>query len=272
MGARFILLALVSSGLLATGCGRSLCRREPSPRGYGSGGPTYSLPPQNIPDGPGPPPSGSGPGPAPRSRANTGAELLLPESAQPNGKAKSDYSDPTLAPFDSAPPPRGKDTINPDPPVSKTLKPQSPKAFGISGFATVKEGVSTGLRPEIEGLDWLRAKGYKTVVYLRTPTDDDTTDRRQAEKRDLKFVSWEVTPEGINKAFVDDFNQLIGDTASRPVFVYSREGNFSASIWYLHLRTAEFLTHDEAKLRASQLGLTNEQNEYFKAAVKHSSP
>ena len=270
MGKRVFLMALVSGSLLAAGCGRSLCRREPSPRGYGSGGPTYSLPPQNIPDGPAPPPPGS----STRNRPSGGAELLLPESLPPGGKPKSEYLDP-MGPAPSGatpPPPPGKETINPDPPVSKTLKPQTPNAFGISGFATVKEGVSTGLRPEIEGLDWLRSKSYKTVVYLRAPSDDDTTDRRQAEKRDLKFVSWEVTPEGINKAFVDEFNQLIGDTAARPVFVYSREGNLAGSVWYLHLRTAEFLTHEEAKVRVSQLGLSNEQNDYFKAAVKHLNP
>ena len=77
MGKRVFLMALVSGSLLAAGCGRSLCRREPSPRGYGSGGPTYSLPPQNIPDGP-PPPSS-----AARNRPSGGAELLLPESLPP---------------------------------------------------------------------------------------------------------------------------------------------------------------------------------------------
>jgi hypothetical protein len=38
--------------------------------------------------------------------------------------------------------------------------------------------------------------------------------------------------------------------------------------WYLHLRTAEFLTHDEARLRAARLGLTDEKSDLFRAAVK----
>ncbi|WP_020468855.1 fused DSP-PTPase phosphatase/NAD kinase-like protein [Zavarzinella formosa] len=267
MSVRLSLIAMFTGSLLLTGCGRSLCHRDSPPRGYGSGGPGYTIPPQNLPDSPPPPLP-----PVPRARSNSGgAELLLPESMGPAAKSKSEYFDSSSA-APSAPPPKAKESINPDPPVSAILKPQKPIAVGIAGFAKVKDGVSTGLRPEIEGLDWLKSKGYKTVVYLRTPTDDDTTDRRQAEKRELKFVSWEITPEGFGKAFVDEFNQLIGDTEARPVFVYARDGNFAASVWYLHLRTAEFLTHEEARLRASQLGLVNEQNEYFRAAVKHLTP
>lgn len=268
---RLVIFCCLLVGMLNSGCGRSLCRREPTPRGYGSGGPTYSLPPQNIPDGPIPPP----PSGAPRSRSNRGAELLLPETAAPADRPKSEFLDPTSKSGETTPPPpapSSKETINPDPPITKILKPTPQKASGISGFVSVKDGVTSGLRPEIEGLDWLKSKDYKTIVYLRAPSDDDTTDRRQAEKRDLKFVSWEITPEGINKSFVEEFNQLIGESNSRPIFVYGRDSNFVASIWYLHLRTAEFLTHDEAKLRASQLGLSNENNEYFKAAVKHTTP
>lgn len=257
MTARLPLIAMTAGCLLLSGCGRFFHRRDNPPRGYRDGGPAYSLPPQNIPDGP--PPIG----PVPRTG---GVELLTPEPMRPG--AKSDY----FAPPESAPPSNASDPINPDPPTSKSFKPAPAPAYGIAGFAKVKDGVNTGLRPEIEGLDWLQAKGYKTVVFLRTPAEDDTTDRRQAEKRDLKFVSWEVTPEGLSKAFVDEFNQVVGDTAGRPIFVYAKDGNTAAAVWYLHLRTAEFLTHDEARLRASQLGLTNEQSPYYQAAVKLQSP
>jgi len=264
MTARLPLIAMTAGCLLLSGCGRFFHRRDNPPRPCRDGGPAYSLPPQNIPDGPppiGPVPRTGGVDPVPRTG---GVELLTPEPMRPG--AKSDY----FAPPESAPPPKASETINPDPPVTKSFKPApapAPAAFGIAGFARVKDGVSTGLRPEIEGLDWLRSKDYKTVVFLRTPAEDNTTDQRQAEKRDLKFVSWEVTPEGLNKFFIEEFNRVIGDTGGRPVFVYSKDGNTAAAVWYLHLRTAEFLTHEEARLRVAQLGLTDEQSPYFKAAV-----
>ncbi len=264
MTARLPLLAMTAGCVLLCGCGRYFHRRDNPPRGYGSNGPAYTLPPQNIPEGP--PPIG----PVPRGSGG-GVELLTPEPMTPGGKSTSDFfAPPEVSP--SAPPPKPSESITPEPLISKSFKPAPAPALGIAGFAKVKEGVSAGLRPEIGGLDWLRAKEYKTVVFLRKPADDDTTDRRQAEKRDFKFVSWEVTPEGISKAFIDEFNQLIGDSASRPMFVYATDGNLAAAVWYLHLRTAEFLTHDEARLRAASLGLTDDQTAYFQAAVKLLTP
>jgi hypothetical protein len=61
---------------------------------------------------------------------------------------------------------------------------------------------------------------------------------------------------------------VIGDTRARPAFVYGQDPQTAAVVWYLHLRTAEFLTHDEARVRAARLGLTDEKSDLFKAALK----
>jgi protein tyrosine phosphatase (PTP) superfamily phosphohydrolase (DUF442 family) len=139
---------------------------------------------------------------------------------------------------------------------------------GIREFSTIKEGVAAGQRPEIEGLDWLKSKGYKTVVYIHGPNEDDTTDRRQAERRELKFISLPLTPETLDEKWLEEFNRLVGDTGSRPVFLYDRDGTLAGPVWYLHFRTAEFLTHDEAKVRANRLGL-KEGTPMADAAMKH---
>jgi protein tyrosine phosphatase (PTP) superfamily phosphohydrolase (DUF442 family) len=161
-----------------------------------------------------------------------------------------------------------------DPPALDSVPPVEPKkipaerAAGIDEFTQVKEGVAAGHRPTLDGLDWLKAKGYKTVVHVRRPADADDADRRQVEKRDMKFVSLTVTPETLNQEWVDEFNKVVGDTAGRPVFVYGQDPATAAVAWYLHLRTAEFLTHDEARVRARRLGLADETSDLFKAALK----
>jgi protein tyrosine phosphatase (PTP) superfamily phosphohydrolase (DUF442 family) len=84
----------------------------------------------------------------------------------------------------------------------------------------------------------------------------------------MTFVSLLATPETLTQAWVDEFNRVIGDTASRPIFVYARDPSAAGAVWYLHLRTAEFLTHDEARVRAARLGLKDETSEMFQAALK----
>ena len=149
------------------------------------------------------------------------------------------------------------------------LKPASPTevAIGITDFTPVR---TAWHRPAatLGGLDWLKAAGYKTVVYLRGSKDDDTTDRRQVERRDMKFVSLLVTPETLTPTWLEEFNQLVGDTGSRPIFIYATDPQVAGATWYLHLRTAEFLTHDEARVRAGRLGRIDEKSELFQAAIK----
>jgi hypothetical protein len=59
---------------------------------------------------------------------------------------------------------------------------------------------------------------------------------------------------------------------ARPVFVYGQDPQTAAVAWYLHMRTAEFLTHDEARVRAQQLGLTDDKSDLFRAALKVAPP
>jgi protein tyrosine phosphatase (PTP) superfamily phosphohydrolase (DUF442 family) len=284
MSARRLIPLLALGCALLAGCRHNRCHRDP-PRP--SCPPAGSLiPPAGIPDGPPPlsptprgfsPAPGSGFAPAPGNGGN-GAELLLPQQIPP-GKSRSEYPRPPAAPRrgailgdpDYVEQPKILDAETPKDAGTAPAEKRSPgpdTLVGIAEFIQVKDGVSTGLRPTIDGLDWLKTQGYKTVVYLRRPGDDDTTDRRQVERRGMKFVSLEMSPEKLTKAWIDTFNETVGRSADRPVFVYSRETSAAAAVWYLHLRTAEFLTHDEARVRARRLGLKDEQSDMFQAALK----
>src|SRR5262249_36443259 len=113
---------------------------------------------------------------------------------------------------------------------------------GIPDYTTVKDKVAAGRRPpRDEGLDWLRAHGYKTVLSLRAPGEDDNADRRQIEKHGLKYLSLEVSPLTMSRELVDTFNRLIADSSSYPLFVCDKEGALTGALWYMHFRTVETL-------------------------------
>lgn len=263
MATRALLLSIALGCALLPGCRHPWKRQPPPPCPPGGD----MIPPVGIPDGP--PPIGAVPrGVAP----GNGSELILPQSPPPV-RGRSEY--PRVVPAD----PRGATLGDPDyferprvvpagPPVEEKRNGATETPIGIGEFAQVKDGVSAGQRPTIEGLDWLKSKGYKSVVYLRGPKDDDTTDRRQVERREMKFVSLFVTPELLTLQWVEEFNQLVGETASHPMFVYATDSQVAGTAWYLHFRTAEFLTHDEARVRAGRFGRIDENSELFQAAVK----
>jgi len=268
MRARTLIVMFALGSLLLSGCLNS-SRRNP-PRTYQQG---MAIPPTNIPIGP--PPMAPVPGKQPPPPAAAGGEWLEPQDPPP-GKSKSEY--PKKIPADKpgvqlgepdyVERPKDLDNESPkaDPVEPKKAEPIE-GAKGIAGFIQVKDGVSAGQRPEIEGLDWLKTNGYKSIVYVRKAGDDDTTDRRQVEKREMAYVDLAVTPGTFTQVWMEEFNRVVGDSKTRPIFVYGDPATVGA-VWYLHLRMAEFLTHDEARIRASQLGLTDEKSEMFQAALK----
>ena len=122
-------------------------------------------------------------------------------------------------------------------------------------FAVVKEGVASGQKPFAEGLNWLREKGYRTVLHLRLPGADDTAARRQFEAKGFRYLSLEVSPQTLNRETVDQFNRIVGDPANLPLFVYDRDSSLAGGLWYLHGRIVGGLPNDKATAEAARLGL-----------------
>src|SRR5262249_48967695 len=135
--------------------------------------------------------------------------------------------------------------------------------------------VASGLKPLLDGLDWLQAAGYRTVLHVRLPGTDDSADRREVEKRGLKYLSLEVSPQTLSQAAVEQFNRTIGDPANYPLFVYDRDGMLAGGLWYLYFRTAERQTDDAARTQANRLGLkeaaTDEHRAMWLAIQKYLS-
>ena len=147
-----------------------------------------------------------------------------------------------------------------EPPIAK-IQSATALPVGIPQFASVRDNVSAGLRPSLDdGLDWLQAKGYRTVLHIRLPGEDDNADRKQVEKRGLKYVALEVSPQTLTKMTVDEFNRMLRDVGAQPLFVYDRDAALAGALWYLHFRTSEQLPDDAARIRARGLGFREDQD------------
>jgi protein tyrosine phosphatase (PTP) superfamily phosphohydrolase (DUF442 family) len=127
----------------------------------------------------------------------------------------------------------------------------------IPQFAMARKGVAAGLRPFPDGLDWLKKNGYKTVLHIRKHGEDDSTDREQIEqKRGLKYLSLEVTPQKLAESMVvDEFTHIVSNADSHPLFVYDKEGALAGGLWYLYFRIVENASDAEARTKAARLGL-----------------
>jgi protein tyrosine phosphatase (PTP) superfamily phosphohydrolase (DUF442 family) len=144
----------------------------------------------------------------------------------------------------------------PEAPVKPRTAPSLP--VGIANFAEPMPGVATGLRPMLDGIDWLKANEYKTALHVRAPGENDDGDRQLFEQKGLKYLSLEVSPKTLTPKVVEEFNRIVTDPANRPLFVYDKDGSLAGALWYLHFRTAGKLPDEEARKKAASLGLKEE--------------
>ena len=287
MTPRPYIIAILLAGLFfLNGCRH--CSKRSQCSGPGTGGPPpgapflgsgpNTLPPQNIPIDP-----------TPGINARSSPEVLLPAPVPPGTSSyppraaapKRDVflGDPDFAAVAPAVSPaieEKKSTVKMPPLATIEENPSSPLPVGIANYAQVKEGVNTGLRPDLlDGFDWLQSKGFKTVLFLRNGKDDDSSDREQVTKRGMKYLTLTVTPETIKPDSVVEFNRIVNDTDGRPVFVYDTSGTQSGAMWYLYFRTSELLNNDESLVRAGRHGLKEkgdlEQTRLMTAVQKYLS-
>ena len=101
----------------------------------------------------------------------------------------------------------------------------------------------------------MQANGYRTVLHLRQPGEDDAADRRQVEKRGMRFESREVSPQTLSRSTLDEFTRVVGDNANYPLFIYDRDGMLASGLWYLYFRTADGASDQVAQAKAAALGL-----------------
>jgi protein tyrosine phosphatase (PTP) superfamily phosphohydrolase (DUF442 family) len=124
----------------------------------------------------------------------------------------------------------------------------------IPDFVVLRPGIALGRQPFPDGVAWLQAQGYRTVLHVREPEATDTAAQRVFENRRLKYVSVSVSTSALNRQTVDAFNRLLADASAQPLFVFDRDGSLVPGMVYLYFRTAGGLTQDQALTEAARIG------------------
>ncbi|HEV3259145.1 MAG TPA: hypothetical protein VG013_19890 [Gemmataceae bacterium] len=194
------------------------------------------------------------------------APAQTPQPVAPRPTNPSVIEAPSSPPVTTQEPPL--DSAKPSPPgPPKVARPEVTEGptdtpslpVGISQFAVAEEGVTSGLKPAVYGgLDWLQANGYRAVLHVKSPGEDDAADRQVIENHKLKYLSLDVSPKSLTPAVLDAFNRTVGDKSIRPLFVYDSNGVLAGGLWYLHFRTVARDSDEVARLKAARLGLKSE--------------
>lgn len=205
---------------------------EPAPnRGGGNGG------------------GGNGGGAAPDLRMRPPAQ-----GGQPGTTREPPVANVPPAPPEEKPKPTDGDGGTAEKPKASS-EPDAQSAIDLPGFAIARQGVATGIQPFPDGVTWLKNKGYKAVLHLRAPGEDNAAAKRQFESKGLKYASVEASPARLTVELYRDFVKAVDDKTTHPLFVYDRDGSVAGGLWFLYNRVHLKASQKQSLAEAQRLGL-----------------
>ena len=109
--------------------------------------------------------------------------------------------------------------------TGRVFAESEPSVPGIVNFAWIAPGVARGEQPEAGSLDWLKTRGFRTVIDLRKGHDE----RSAIESHGMTLVAIPVRADLIGStaptdAQVRTFFETVLDSTRRPVFFHCRRG------------------------------------------------
>jgi len=146
----------------------------------------------------------------------------------------------------------------------KRDQPATPP-LDIPGFALAKTRVATGLKPFPDGIAWLQANGYRTVLHIRAPGEDDKAAQELFKKYNLRYLTLEIAPGTLTKDAVEAFTRFVTDQSNYPVFVFDKDGAMTGALWLVYFRLFEGVSEEKAGLEAARLGWKPDQDADHKA-------
>ncbi len=184
-----------------------------------------------------------------------------PSAPMPPGNGPRVHLQPP-EPATPAPESRSAPPQTPEPPPARDERSASPTLpVDIPQFAAVKTNIASGQEPFAGGIAWLKSHGYRTVLHVRSPGEDDSSARNQYEQSGLRYLSLEVSPQTLSREIVDEFTRLVADANNLPLFVYDKDGSLAGALWYLHFRLVDQATEEKAREDAERLGFKQDRSD-----------
>ena len=140
----------------------------------------------------------------------------------------------------------------------------------IRNFLQVTDEFCTAGQPRIEHFAALKAKGVKSVLNLRQPSEHRADEEKAAvEASGMKYFNIPVVYVKPSNEQVDEFLKITDDRANRPMLVHCTAAIRVGAFWLIRRVMRDGLSWDAALEEAQKVGLKNAPHleEFAKAYI-----
>ena len=95
---------------------------------------------------------------------------------------------------------------------------------GIRRSASVAPSVGGGSAPSVEGLDWLKEKGYRTFLDLRSMSEIDPNFVDAVNDHGMVYISLPIVADRLDPSRLARFDDLIAQSENRPLYFCDSDG------------------------------------------------
>lgn len=171
---------------------------------------------------------------------------------------------PAETPADGAQTPADGTSPTADRPPSEAVAPQ-PKITGLEDIELAMpnvgepySGVMTGGQPTAEDLAQLAEKGFKTVVNLRTESEDGLAgERATVEGLGMRYISLPIAGgDDLNESNAMTLHELLQDQAARPMLLHCGSSNRVGALVALAAFYGDGLTPEDAMTHGIAAGMS----------------
>lgn len=126
----------------------------------------------------------------------------------------------------------------------------------IVNYRVVRPGLATAGKLSPQALDQLKAKGFKTVVDLRTEAEGTAAEKLAVEAQGLRYVWVPITAATFSAADVAAVGKVLNDSAAAPVLLHCASANRVGAVWAV-LQVQQGRSLEEAEAAGQEIGLTS---------------
>lgn len=125
---------------------------------------------------------------------------------------------------------------------------------GLPGYVVVQPNVAFGQQPEAAGLQWLKRRGFTTVLDLRS--DPDPAEAPLLRQLGLDYIN---VPLRVDRLWSDEtyarLREVLTHPRYRPLFVHDEKGQRLAALWLVFRVREAGVTPAQAEEEVRVMGL-----------------